>query len=111
MFYCKLRSLLRLVELDLPPPSLPLSLSLSPFPLSVQDYPAVLEGLDLVQEEDQITHLLSLSDSHDGEDLLNVFQEDSDYLTNEDKYKEIKAGMYIQWSRGSLIGREQWNLR
>jgi pre-mRNA-splicing factor CWC22 len=56
-----------------------------------QDHPAIPEGLDLVQEEDQITHLLSLSDSHDGEDLLNVFQEDSDYLANEDKYKEIKA--------------------
>ena len=24
--------------------------------------------------------------------MLNVFQEDSDYLANEDKYKEIKAG-------------------
>jgi hypothetical protein len=65
----------------------------SPPLLSDQDHPAIPEGLDLVQEEDQITHLLSLSDSHDGEDLLNVFQEDSDYLANEDKYKEIKAGM------------------
>ena len=67
----------------------------SPPSLSDQDYPAIPEGLDLVQEDDQITHLLSLSDAHDGEDLLNVFQEDSDYLANEDKYKEIKAGMYV----------------
>ncbi|CAI8049036.1 Pre-mRNA-splicing factor CWC22 homolog [Geodia barretti] len=65
-----------------------------------QDYPAIPEGLDLVQEDDQITHLLSLSDAHDGEDLLNVFQEDSDYLANEDKYKEIKAEILGEGSSG-----------
>ena len=67
--------------------SLSLSLCCSP-----QDYPAIGDGLDLVQEDDQITHLLSLSDNHDGDEMLNVFQEDNDYLANEDKYKEIKAG-------------------
>jgi len=38
---------------------------------SCQDHPAVIEGLDLVQEEDQITHLLSLSDDFDTEDSLS----------------------------------------
>ena len=27
-----------------------------------KDYPAVVEGLDLIQEDDQITHLISLDD-------------------------------------------------
>ena len=72
-----------------------LSLSLSPFlppSLLPKDHPTLAEGLDLVQEDDQITHLLSLGDDYDGEDILNVFQEDNDYLANEEKYKEIKAG-------------------
>ena len=56
----------------------------------------MLPELDLVQEEDQITHLLSLGDSYDGEEVLNVFQPDDDYLANEEKYKEIKAG---EWGR------------
>ena len=68
------------------------ALSPSLSPSLPQDYPAIVEGLDLVQEDDQITHLLSLSDSHEGEEILNVFQEDTEYLANEDKYREIKAG-------------------
>ena len=70
----------------------PAHLSALSLHLSPQDYPAIVEGLDLVQEDDQITHLLSLSDSYEGEEILNVFQEDPGYLANEDKYREIKAG-------------------
>ena len=46
-----------------------------------------------MQEDDQITHLLSLAENHDGEDILNVFRADDDYQANEEKYKEIKAGL------------------
>ena len=38
----------------------------TPPPTCVQDHPAVIEGLDLVEEDDQITHLLSLTDEFDG---------------------------------------------
>lgn len=38
-----------------------------------KEHPAVVEGLDLVDEEDQITHLLSLEDELDGEDILRKF--------------------------------------
>ena len=36
-----------------------------------QEHPSVIPELDLVQEEDQITHLLSLSDDFDTEDMLS----------------------------------------
>ena len=52
----------------------------------------MIETLSLVEEDDQITHLLSLGDDHEAEEILNVFQADDDYLANEEKYKEIKAG-------------------
>ena len=37
----------------------------------VVEHPSVIPELDLVQEEDQITHLLSLSDDFDTEDMLS----------------------------------------
>ena len=36
-----------------------------------KDHPAIVDGLDLVQEEDQITHLLSLGDEVDAEEELS----------------------------------------
>ena len=37
-----------------------------------KEHPAVAEGLDLVDEEDQITHLLSLEDDLEGEEILSM---------------------------------------
>ncbi|CAI5479163.1 unnamed protein product [Closterium sp. Yama58-4] len=56
-----------------------------------EGFPAVLPELDLVEEEDQITHELSLEEPYDPETLLDVFKFDPDYLANEQRYKEIKA--------------------
>ncbi|XP_055330180.1 pre-mRNA-splicing factor CWC22 homolog [Paramacrobiotus metropolitanus] len=55
-----------------------------------KDHPAVAPGLDLVDEEDQFTHTLTLEDEHDSEDILNVFKFDPEYEVNEDKYKSIR---------------------
>ncbi|KAK2552304.1 Pre-mRNA-splicing factor CWC22-like protein [Acropora cervicornis] len=55
-----------------------------------KDHPAVLPELDLVEEEDQITHLLRLEEQAKAEEILNVFKFDPDFLENENKYKEIK---------------------
>ncbi|KAL9958544.1 hypothetical protein ACROYT_G035572 [Oculina patagonica] len=55
-----------------------------------KDHVAVPEGLDLVEEEDQITHLLQLEETSNPEDILNVFKFDPNFLENEEKYKEIK---------------------
>uniref|UniRef100_A0A4W5M1P6 Pre-mRNA-splicing factor CWC22 homolog n=1 Tax=Hucho hucho TaxID=62062 RepID=A0A4W5M1P6_9TELE len=57
-----------------------------------KDHPIVPEGLDLVEEEDQFTHMLPLEDDYNQEDILNVFKMDPDFLENEEKYKAIKKG-------------------
>ncbi|XP_050419255.1 pre-mRNA-splicing factor CWC22 homolog [Patella vulgata] len=58
-----------------------------------KDFPAVLESLDLIEEEEQFTHLLSLEQAGDPEDILNVFKADESYLVNEEKYKTLKRGI------------------
>ncbi|KAG8954745.1 pre-mRNA-splicing factor cwc22 [Tulasnella sp. 424] len=56
-----------------------------------KDNPIIPEGLDLVQEDDQITHQISLDDELQVQDGLNVFKPDPDFVENEQKYKEIKV--------------------
>ncbi|KAJ9133225.1 Cell cycle control protein [Coniochaeta hoffmannii] len=56
-----------------------------------KDNPAVREELDLVEEEDQITHQISLDGEIDGQDSLNVFKYDEKYEENEEAYKRLKA--------------------
>ena len=55
-----------------------------------KDNPPIPQDLDLVEEEDQITHKISLDDELDVEEGLNIFKYDEHYLENEEKYKEIK---------------------
>lgn len=38
-----------------------------------KDHPVVPEGLDLVEEEDQFTHMLPLEDEYNTEDVLSTF--------------------------------------
>ncbi|KAF8320123.1 MIF4G-domain-containing protein [Clavulina sp. PMI_390] len=57
-----------------------------------KDHPILSEGLDLVQDEDQITHPLALDEEGlDRQDTLNIFKFDPNFLENEAKYKEMKA--------------------
>lgn len=46
--------------------------------------------LDLVEEDDQYTHLMTLDEPVDSEDILNVFKFDPEYLDSEEKYKSIR---------------------
>ncbi|XP_032148675.1 pre-mRNA-splicing factor CWC22 homolog isoform X3 [Sapajus apella] len=55
-----------------------------------KDHPIILEGLDLVEEDDQFTHMLPLEDDYNPEDVLNVFKMDPNFMENEEKYKAIK---------------------
>ncbi|OAV92002.1 hypothetical protein PTTG_27795 [Puccinia triticina 1-1 BBBD Race 1] len=48
------------------------------------------EGLDLVEEDDIITHPIHLDDDLQVQDTLNVFKFDPDYAENEEKYQSIK---------------------
>ncbi|KAH9279298.1 Pre-mRNA-splicing factor CWC22 -like protein [Echinococcus granulosus] len=56
-----------------------------------RDHPTVLPELDLIEEDDQITHTLSLLDQVDPEDGLNIYRFDPDYEANEKKYAVIRA--------------------
>ncbi|KAF2095619.1 MIF4G-domain-containing protein [Rhizodiscina lignyota] len=56
-----------------------------------KDNPAVKEELDLVEEDDQITHNIALDDDDlDVQDGLNIFKFDPDYQQHEDEYKKVK---------------------
>ncbi|OZJ01335.1 hypothetical protein BZG36_05784, partial [Bifiguratus adelaidae] len=54
--------------------------------------PPLIPDLDLVEEEDQITHRDITLDSEDLEtaDDLNIFKYDPDYLTHEEEYAKAK---------------------
>ncbi|KAF8638231.1 hypothetical protein AX16_010534 [Volvariella volvacea WC 439] len=56
-----------------------------------KDNPIIPEGLDLVEEDEQITHQINLEDELQVQDGLNIFKFDPKYLENEEKYKQIKA--------------------
>lgn len=56
-----------------------------------KDNPAIKEELDLVEEEDQITHNTKLDDEIEVQDGLNVFKFDSEWEEHEAAYKQLKA--------------------
>ena len=55
-----------------------------------KDFPTIVDGLDLVEESDQITHMVSLDDEIQAEEKLDVFTPDTDFEANEEKYREIR---------------------
>eukprot|EP01134_Creolimax_fragrantissima_P004431 CFRG4431T1 len=59
-----------------------------------KDNPMIPEGLDLVEEDDQIIHFLSLDEEGlNGMTNLDVFKFDPNFKDNEDKYVQIKKGI------------------
>lgn len=55
-----------------------------------KDHPAVLPELDLIEESDQTTHLITLDEPTDPEDKLNVFRYDENFQLTEEKYQAIR---------------------
>ncbi|KAI8921667.1 armadillo-type protein, partial [Entophlyctis helioformis] len=55
-----------------------------------RDHVIVPAGLDIVDEADQITHRVQLSDELQTMDTLNVFRFDPEFLDNEAKYATMK---------------------
>ena len=53
-------------------------------------HPARPEGLDLVEEDDQITHDVTLEDKCDPETMLNVFRFDPEYAAHEEAWGRIQ---------------------
>lgn len=56
-----------------------------------KDNPAIKEELDLVEEEDQITHNTRLDDEIEVQEGLNVFKFDSEWEEHEAAYKQLKS--------------------
>ncbi|KIM28706.1 hypothetical protein M408DRAFT_329170 [Serendipita vermifera MAFF 305830] len=56
-----------------------------------KDNPTVPEGLDLVEQDDQITHTVYLDDKLEVQEGLNVFKFDPDFLQHEQEYKDFKT--------------------
>ncbi|KAF4624253.1 hypothetical protein G7Y89_g13920 [Cudoniella acicularis] len=56
-----------------------------------KDNPAIKEELDLVEEEDQITHTTALDDEIDVQDGLNIFKFDPEWEEHEAAYRTLKA--------------------
>lgn len=56
-----------------------------------KDNPAVRDDLDLVEEEDQITHRIGLDDELEAKDTLNIFKYDEHWEEHEEAYKRLKA--------------------
>ncbi|KAF5179585.1 Pre-mrna-splicing factor cwc22-like protein [Thalictrum thalictroides] len=54
-----------------------------------QGHPAVRPELDLVDQEDQLTHDISLDDTIEEETTLDIFKPDPQFLDNEKKYEEL----------------------
>ncbi|THH08696.1 hypothetical protein EW145_g2516, partial [Phellinidium pouzarii] len=71
-----------------------------------KDNPIIPEGLDLVLEEEQITHQIGLDDELQVQDGLNIFKLDPSYLENEEKYKEIRSEILGEGSSDEESGEE-----
>ena len=56
-----------------------------------KDNPAIKEELDLVEEEDQITHQTGLDDDVEVQDGLNVFKFDDEWEVHEEAYRKLKS--------------------
>jgi len=61
-----------------------------------KEHPALIDDLDLVDEDEQFTHMLTLDDDSIKTKLetqLNVFRLDPDFEKTEENYKQIKKGV------------------
>ncbi|TDG47777.1 hypothetical protein AWZ03_005731 [Drosophila navojoa] len=69
-----------------------------------KDHPAIVDDLELVEEDDQFTHLMMLDEATETEDILNVFKFDEKYAENEEKYKALSCEILGSDASGSGSG-------
>ncbi|CAI4211791.1 unnamed protein product [Parascedosporium putredinis] len=63
-----------------------------------KDNPAIREELDLLEEDDMITHYVELDGDLDTEDSLNIFKFDVDFEKSEEAYVQLKREILGQAS-------------
>ncbi|XP_060666792.1 pre-mRNA-splicing factor CWC22 homolog [Drosophila nasuta] len=69
-----------------------------------KDHPAIVDDLELVEEDDQFTHLMMLDEATETEDILNVFKFDEEFAENEEKYKALSSEILGSDASGSGSG-------
>ncbi|CAO2596912.1 Pre-mRNA-splicing factor CWC22 homolog [Lemmus lemmus] len=72
-----------------------------------KDHPVILDGLDLVEEDDQFTHMLPLEDDYNPEDVLNVFKMDPNFMENEEILDEGDSDSNTDQEAGSSEDEEE----
>ncbi|CAM8965063.1 unnamed protein product [Rhodiola kirilowii] len=58
-----------------------------------QGHPAVRPELDLVQQEEQITHEISLADDPEADISLDIFKVDPNFVENEKRYEAVEKSI------------------
>ncbi|KAG1365461.1 hypothetical protein COCNU_12G004610 [Cocos nucifera] len=71
-----------------------------------QGFPAIRPELDLVEQEDQFTHEISLEDEIDPETNLDVFKPNPQFLDDEKAYENIKKSIHGMESSGDEEGSD-----
>jgi pre-mRNA-splicing factor CWC22 len=56
-----------------------------------KDFPALVEGLDLIETDDQITHEVALDENHEIERQMDIYHLDPNFEENEKIYAAIKV--------------------
>ena len=72
-----------------------------------KDNPGVIQELDLIEEQDKITHDISLDDDFETEDNLNFFKYDPDYEMKETQWDEIKKEILGEYQDSVMQARQQ----
>ncbi|CAL0300776.1 unnamed protein product [Lupinus luteus] len=75
-----------------------------------QGYPAVRPELDLVEQEDQLTHEVSLDEEIDPEISLDIFKPDPNFPESEKRYEDLKKtilGEESEDEEGSEAGSDE----
>ena len=68
------------------------------------DHPGVIPDLDLIEEQDKITHDTSLEDELETEENTNFFKYDPDYNNKEAEWNEIKKEILGEYGDALVQG-------
>ncbi|KAI8573158.1 hypothetical protein RHMOL_Rhmol01G0256900 [Rhododendron molle] len=77
-----------------------------------QGYPAVRKELDLVEQDDRLTHEISLQEEElDPENALDVFKTDAEAVANEECYEQLKRQYLVTSLKMKQIQLQAWEMR
>ena len=82
--------------------------------MKFKDNVGIIPELDLVEDDDKITHEISLDDEDLGkkvntQDECNIFQYDANYKKNEDEWEQIKKEILGEHATQMLLDQQNHN--